>query len=177
MNTVPGQLPRLLYIGDVPVEASYHGSALLYRLLQTYPPDRLRIIEAGLAASQVDRRLPRVIYSTALQPGRRWLHTRFHRWVSSVFSLQAASRLRAIERAVNGFKPEAILTVAHGYSWLTAAEFARRRQLPFHMIVHDDCPRVLRSLRPVQEWVERQFCRRYRQATARLCVSPYMVEE
>ena len=50
--TEASTLPRLLYIGDVPVEASYHGSALLYRLLQTYPPDRLRIIEAGLAASQ-----------------------------------------------------------------------------------------------------------------------------
>ena len=76
-------VPNLLYIGDVPVESSYHGSALLYRLLQTYPPDCLRIIEAGLTTSLPDRRLPGVTYSTALQPGRRGLHTRLNRWVSA----------------------------------------------------------------------------------------------
>ena len=43
-----GPLPRLLYLGDVPVEASYHGSALIYRLLQHYPVDRLMIIESNL---------------------------------------------------------------------------------------------------------------------------------
>ena len=170
-------LPCLLYVGDVPVESSYHGSALLYRLLQTYPTDCLRIIESGLAASLQDRRLPDVPYLTALQPSRRWLHTRFHRLVSSVLALWAKSRLGVIERAICGFKAESILTVAHGYSWLTAAELARRRQLPLHMIVHDDCPRVLRSFRPVQGWVEQQFSHCYRQATSRLCVSPYMIEE
>ena len=41
-------LPRLLYVGDVPVEASYHGSALLHRLLVNYPPDRLSVIETAM---------------------------------------------------------------------------------------------------------------------------------
>ena len=43
-----GALPRLLYLADVPVEASYHGSALMYRLLQRYPADRLRVVEGNL---------------------------------------------------------------------------------------------------------------------------------
>ena len=42
-------LPRLLYIADVAVEASYYGSALVYRLLERYPVEQLRIVEAGLS--------------------------------------------------------------------------------------------------------------------------------
>ena len=49
------ELPRLLYLGDVPVEASYHGSALLYRLLQAYPAERLTIIEAGIVRDEAER--------------------------------------------------------------------------------------------------------------------------
>ena len=58
---VEAALPRLAYIGDVPVESSYHGSALLYRLLQRYPPDRLSVIE-NRNSSRADRRLPGVRY-------------------------------------------------------------------------------------------------------------------
>ena len=32
---------NLLYVGDVPVEASYHGSALLHRLLSGHPHEKL----------------------------------------------------------------------------------------------------------------------------------------
>ena len=62
--TVPARagLPRLLYIADVPVEASYHGSALVYRLLQTYPAKRLTVIEAGTQLSLPARRLEGVTY-------------------------------------------------------------------------------------------------------------------
>ena len=55
-------LPRLLYIGDVPVESSYHGSALLFRLLQGWPSERLRVIEANLLRSLPERRLPGIQY-------------------------------------------------------------------------------------------------------------------
>ena len=47
-------LPRLLYVGDVPVEASYHGSALIYRLLQRYPVERLRIVEGNIFPAGTD---------------------------------------------------------------------------------------------------------------------------
>lgn len=170
-------LPRLLYIGDVPVEASYHGSALLYRLLQTYPRERLRIVEAGLEASRPDRRLAGVEYRQVPLKGRRLLSTRFHRQVSSFFSLLAPWRAGAMRAACKGFQPEAVLTVAHGYSWMTAAAFARRHRLPLHFIVHDDWPRAILAPRRIRLWVDRQFARCYREAASRLCVSPYMAEE
>ena len=69
--------PRLLYIGDVPVEASYHGSALLHRLLSDYPPERLCIVESA-TPSLLSRRLSSVNYHSYPIAKQRWLNTRFH---------------------------------------------------------------------------------------------------
>ena len=66
-------LPRLLYLGDVPVESSYHGSALLHRLLADYPPEQLLILETGAASSKPERRMPNVNYYLSRPLGRqRW---------------------------------------------------------------------------------------------------------
>lgn len=170
-------LPRLLYVGDVPVESTYHGSALLFRLLQTYPANRLIVVEAGLNESQPARRLPGVQYASALQPGRRWLNTRFHGLVSSLFTLHAPYRARAIQQTLREFQPEVVLTVAHGYSWIAAARYARVHDLPLHLIVHDDWPRMARLVGRMNQVLDRKFGRIYRLASSRLCVSPYMVEE
>lgn len=79
-------LPRMMYFSDVPVEASYHGSALLHRLLQNYPPESLRIVESGSHASLPERRLARVNYVALLLSTSRWLNTRFSRHVSAWLS-------------------------------------------------------------------------------------------
>ena len=89
MSNTPPLLPRLLYLGDVPVESSYHGSALLYRLLQNYPPDRLRIIEGNHRNSVPERRLHGVLYRVLKVGWSRPLYTRFSRWAAFAFS-QAA---------------------------------------------------------------------------------------
>lgn len=170
------ELPRLLYVGDVPVESSYHGSALLYRLLQSYPPDRLQVIE-NLWQSQPQRRLPGVCYRLTPSRLRRLLHTRLHPWVSSLFSLTAAWRWRRLARLAGDFRPQAVLTVAHGYSWLTAAALAGHWRLPLHLVIHDDWPRGCLDLPVVKGWIDRQFQRCYQQAASRLCVSPFMVED
>jgi hypothetical protein len=167
-------LPQLLYIGDVPVESSYHGSALLYRLLQDYPPSKLFILEGNLITSQLERRLPDVKYQDIQVGKQRYLNTRFHDFVSSWLSLTAKSRAKSIDSLLDEFQPSAVLTVAHGYSWLTAAHYAATYNLPLHLIVHDDWPRLAGSL---SGWIDREFGRVYRQAASRLCVSPYMAEE
>ena len=170
-------LPKLLYIGDVPVEASYHGSALLYRLLGGYPVDRLRIIEGNLDQSLPERRLKNVPYGS-LRVGRsRLLRTRFRSAVSSCLTLAATGNRRQVQGLCDDFTPEAILTVAHGYSWMAAAAFATKKGLPLHLIVHDDWPRMARLPAPMMRWLAGKFQTTYRQASTRLCVSPYMVEE
>src|SRR4026209_848898 len=76
-------LPRLLFLGDVPMESSYHGSALLFRLLQGWPAERLRVVETNLLRSLPERRLPGVQYEELRVGSARLLHTRFARWYGS----------------------------------------------------------------------------------------------
>jgi hypothetical protein len=114
-------LPGIVYVGDVPVEASYHGSALLHRLLSEYPPERLTIIETA-AESQPERRLPSINYASRPIGKIRWLNTRFHPYAVAWFA-HAAKRM-AQQISLNGFDCEAVLTVAHGFGWLVAEEVA-----------------------------------------------------
>src|SRR5437660_8964837 len=77
-------LPRLSYLGEVPVECSYHGSALLWRLFENYPPEALLIVE-GIHRSLPERRLPGVRYIHPRTPGvSRMLRTRYAVQVSEV---------------------------------------------------------------------------------------------
>ena len=170
------RLPRLLYVGDVPVEASLHGSALVHRLLESFPRDRLLIVEGSVGLSLPARRLEGVQYRELPMGRERWLRTRFRRLVAGVMTLRASGLKSRVEELLGDFQPEAVLTVAHGFSWLTAAAFARRRKLPLHLIVHDDWPAVANLPRPIRGWLGRRFASTYRQASSRLCISPFMAE-
>src|SRR5712692_4980500 len=137
-------LPRLLYVGDVPVESSCHGSVQFYRLLENYPAERLCVVEGSMSRSLPERRLPSVVYETLETGSRRLLHTRFRAWYSLWLTFRSAGWARSLSALLRDFKPEAVLTVANGYLWVTAAEFARQNRLPLHLVVHDDSPRMAR---------------------------------
>ena len=169
--------PKLLYIGDVPIESSYHGSALFYRLLQNYPTERLRIIEGGGVVSLPERRLRFVDYNHLRYIDQRCLNTRFHKLISTWYMVTAQRCASQISKLLNGFSPQAVLTVAHGYSWMAAAAYAHNENLPLHLIVHDDWPRVAQIIGLANKWLDRKFGDVYRQATTRMCVSPFMREE
>lgn len=169
--------PRLLYVGDVPVESTYHGSALVYRLLEGYQPQRLRIIEGTSHPSRAERRLAGVTYATLATARARLMNSRLHAPYSLWLSLRSTGWARRIEALAAGFDAQAVLTVAHGHLWVAAAEYARLNRLPLHLVVHDDWPRVARLPAPFAGRVDRQFARAYRAACSRLCVSPFMVEE
>ena len=165
--------PRLLYVGDVPVEASYHGSALLHRLLSDYPPERLTIIETA-TESHPARRLPKVNYVSHPIGKARWLNTRFHPYVVAWFTKAGERQAPKILQSVNGRGLESVLTVAHGFGWLAAADIARKREVPLHLIVHDDWPRVVNIAPQFRQKLDERFANVYRQARSRLCVSPSM---
>jgi hypothetical protein len=175
--TAAGHLPKLLYLGDVPVESSYHGSALLYRLLQNYPPERLEIIEGNLRTSLAGRRLADVSYRTVKAGWARPLYTRFNRWAVLAYSFAACSRAGAVRKNLGDFQPEAVLTVPHEFLWLTAARYAQSVALPLHLICHDDWPNIAQVPQRFRPWLGRKFGCVYRQAASRLCVSPFMSEE
>lgn len=163
----------MIYIGDVPVESSYHGSALIYRLLSDYPPERLTIIETA-TQSETSRRLPQVNYLSYPIGKQRWLNTRFHPYVAAWFTQSGKRSAPKITQSLNGFAFESVLTVAHGFGWLAAAEIAQQRNVPLHLIVHDDWPRVANVAPAFRNWLDQRFGSVYRQAQSRLCVSPAM---
>lgn len=165
--------PGLVYVGDVPVEASYHGSTLLHRLLTDYPQDRLTIIETA-TESQKERRLPNINYISHTIGKVRWLNTRFHPYAVAWFT-HAAQRIgQRISQSLNGFECEGVLTVAHGFGWLAAARIANERRVPLHLIVHDDWPRAADVAPQFRNWLDERFASVYRQAQSRLCASPAM---
>lgn len=164
---------KLLYVGDVPVEASYHGSALLHRLLSDYPPDSLTVLETG-TQSELSRRLQRVKYISYPIGKQRLLDTRLHPYFTAWYS-QTGSRIGPrILQSLNGFAFESVLTVVHGFGWLAAASIARERQVPLHLIAHDDWPRVADVAPVFRKWLDERFAGVYRQASSCLCVSPAM---
>ena len=165
--------PQLLYVGDVPVEASYHGSALLHRLLSDYPYDRLTVIETA-TQSDPNRRLPSVNYISHPIGKARWLNTRFHPYVVAWFTQAGERQAPKILQSVNGAGLESVLTVAHGFGWLAAADIAGKRKVPLHLIVHDDWPRIADVAPQFRKWLDERFANVYRQAHSRLCVSPAM---
>ena len=167
-------LPKLLYIGDVPIESSYHGSTLLYRLLEDYPPEKLLVVEGNVHRSQPERRLPDVRYRSLKVGRERLLRTRFHKFYSGILTRSAPTRVRRVKKLRGGFRPEAVLTVSHGYSWITAARFATKHQLPLHLICHDDWPRVVNLFVNAKSRLDNVFGSVYRQAASRLCISPFM---
>jgi hypothetical protein len=177
MPSRQANLPKLLYLGDVPVEASQHGSALLYRLFEQYPSSNLLVIESNLALSQPGRRLPHVDYRVLPTGRTRVLNSRLHGVYSALLTRTAASRARKARSLLGDLRPEAIVSVGHGYGWLTAAKLAEDLKVPFHLIMHDDWPRLSGIPSCFQRWFEQLFASVYNAANNRLCVSPFMAEE
>lgn len=176
-------LPRLAVITDVPVERTQSGQLLLYRLLQHYPADRLLIVGSNhYPTAGTEYRLADVEYRSVPYSFPRFHRTRLNPlgpWLKA----RAMCRVQpSVERAVDGFDPEAVLTVTHSHLWLNAARLAARRRLPLHLILHDDWPSMATANRASALWrvvrglVQRPFGRVYRQAASRLCVSPGMAE-
>src|SRR5690242_11386679 len=80
-------LPRLLYIGDVSVADTMAGEALLFRLLQFYPPDKLALICGvrgdmprlpGVAYHHWGPAFPRLLYSRVAEEYILWRAWRYY---------------------------------------------------------------------------------------------------
>lgn len=169
-------LPKLLYFGNVPVEEYMHGSTLLYRLLSTYPKEKLIIIE-GTWASIPDRRLRGVNYGQCKPVLSRLSRTRFHDYISPFTTRCAPLQRTYLTKLLRSFRPEAVITVVWGYTWATAAAYAERARLPLHLIIHDDSPNAEGWGAAEQRVIHARLSHWYPKAASRLCVSPYMADE
>jgi hypothetical protein len=168
------ELPHLVYHGILPIEAGLHGSALLYRLFQDYPPDRLLVLESVYRYSKPELRLPGVRYGLVNPRAKR--HRRFG---SLLYLTEISQHVRTVSGQFGDFRPEALITLAHGSEWYPAYVVARSLGLPFYMIVHDAGHYVRPLLRHrLFWWVEEVVFRHvYRAARSRFCVSPFMEQD
>lgn len=167
-------LPRLLYIGDQPVESTFGSAALLYRLFQTYPADRLLILESNLGISKPERRIDGVAYERFTIGVPRVMRSRFCQQHAAVMFATAPYRYPQIAAAARHFRAEAIITLSHLYSWRTAAVAANRLNVPLHLVLHDDAVRMSFVPDSMHHRVDQALGGVYRQAASRLCIAPYM---
>lgn len=162
-------------ISDEGPQTGTAGGILLHRLLIGHPPSRLRVMARYVPT--VGDPIPNVVYTPLLAPWARFEQSRLHRLKRSLraFGLVPGVPPRELERAVGGFSPDVVLCVMqHASYYDTAWAFARRRNLPLVVIVHD----INDDFEPVMPWARRaariRDGRFYRFARCRLCVSPEM---
>ena len=166
-------LPRLLYIGDVSVADTMAGEALLYRLLQFYPPEKLALICGvrpdapklpGVAYHHWGPAFPRLLYSRVAEEYILWRAWRYYEIPAHIAHIATM------------FKPQAILSISHVSGWLAGWQVARERRIPFHIIAHDDFAYATRFPQWSRGWAERRFGEAYRSAVGRFCISDAMAE-
>jgi hypothetical protein len=113
----------------------------------------------------------------------RLVRTRFNPFWPLVASITVARRARAVPAALDAFTPDAVVSVANGFLWFAAADYARRAGLPLHLFLHEDWPSLVTLERTGPLWgVVRAGCRRrvrpvFRRAASLFSVSPGMADE
>ncbi|MDB6030413.1 MAG: hypothetical protein JWM16_751 [Verrucomicrobiales bacterium] len=178
-----GNFQRVCYVGSLPVEETTASMMFLYRLLETLPPDCVRIIHTKddiRVADRPDRRLPRVRYDQLLPLFRRgwyFARMRFPRLFWAMLETHSWWQARQAAKALGAFRPDAIVTIHEQFGWLTAAKLARRLHVPLHLLLHDNWFRNIPMADKLKLRFEQASASVYRQAKSRLCISPYMEEE
>lgn len=179
------EFPRLALVSDVTPARTQGGELLLYRLLEDYPADRLRVVHAGKSPwFELAKGLPGVRHELVEYDDTLPVFVRRH-WVTfwRTVELELTKRhSRRVAAALADFRPEVVLTVTDFSLWRAAAAYARRARLPLLLVQHDDLACKMTDNGPkirqrFPRWlVERQLGSVYRQAAARFCVSPGMAE-
>jgi hypothetical protein len=168
------ELPRLLHVGEVNVEETFHGSLLLHRLLRDYDPDRLTIVETALTPSNVALRVPGAKYLHCPLVMHRFFHNRWSKHCSLLLAPLAVAERNPLRRLISTLPFDVLSTVTHGWSWLGALAIAQESQRPAHLILHDDWPTHSACGQLQQGFLRRILHNAYKDSTARFCVSPGM---
>lgn len=171
------QAGPLAIVSDVFPQLRSGGDLMLFRLFADYPPENLFVAHSGYRRVS-HTTLPHVSYRSVptaalLQRGRR---TRLAGLANLALAIRPTSTVR-VQRALNNFTPAAVVTVAQDFLWLSAANWCLRKDVPLHLLIHDDWPEFLRVPQWARGVVDRIFARVLRQAASRLCIAPGMAAE
>lgn len=164
--------PRLLLISSVPPVEAGGGESVLYHHLRGLTRfDRLVITDRSLETPGF----------VQVQPApwlRRLQHTRFAPYAHAWAQFHPGRALAcATWRSCQTYRPDVILTVAHGILWPVARRMAVRLGAPLVTMFMDWWP----DLAPVPGWfrhsIERAFRAHYRGSRIALAISPGMIAE
>jgi glycosyltransferase involved in cell wall biosynthesis len=166
------QLPRILYYSGVPVESSFAGATLIFRLLEHYPKEKLLIIQ-GMELNKAAR-ISGVSYYVVKW---RWLNrlksTRFNKWITTFTMFQDVWTGWKYGKKIRIFNPDIILTVTFQLMWVKAFRLAQAMKIPLHVILHDDWL-TTEHYGVWQVFLSGMFKKMYIYAAGRFCISPNM---
>lgn len=165
-------LPKILYISDVPVELSSAGATLLYRLLEHYPKDKLVIMQ-GVGISKEQPRIHGVEYYVVKSPLERLRYTRFSKYMKGLFLAAELIGYTKGKKLIRSFKPDLILTVSIRLLWVHAYRLSKKNKIPLYLILHDDWL-TSENHGQWQHYLVRMFENMYKHASDRFCISPTM---
>ena len=170
--------PRILYAGDLPIEATSGGQLLLHRLFREYPPDRLMVIHScshGLGKNP-DKEIPGVAtvrLKSPYIPGTRFAPIgHLNKWIIYLYDRYIVPG--KIRRHAKAFRADIIITVMHGYFWIAASKTARKSKLPLGIIIHDDWTISL-TIASAKEKILKDFRLAYQEAAECFCISEAMI--
>lgn len=166
------ELPKILYLADVPVELSSAGATLLYRLLEYYPKDKLLIIQ-GVGVSETQPRIPGVAYHVAKTALERLRYTRFSKYLKGLFLATEVLGSSKTRMLIRSFKPDIILTVSIRLMWVNAYRISKQLNIPLYLVLHDEWL-TSENYGKWQNYLVRMFEKMYKHATDRFCISPAM---
>ena len=165
-------MKRLLYISEVPVELSYAGATLLYRLFEGYTADKLTIVQTGLPTT--GRRLKDVTYIQSSKEKIRLLGRLRNYTGGTALNIWSKRQIgRRLAKTVAQFCPEAVISVTFGLSWLTAEAISRRHGIPLFLVLHDDLLSTENFGRE-QGYIGEKFRQAYVHAAECFCIGPQM---
>ncbi|MCX7593414.1 MAG: glycosyltransferase [Fischerella sp.] len=167
-------LPNILVISETIPQTVYAGGIQLYRLLKTYPPEKLLVVGSQ---PHPEAELLKCRYESILWSLERLTRTRFAHLLRSlcVFRLLPELTINSVKSVLKGFKPDLILSVMQVQPYYDLAyRYAKSQNLPLLLIAHD----LPERFEMVYSWAQQQQIARnakiYRYASKRLCVSPQM---
>lgn len=166
------ELPKILYLGDVPVELSSAGATLLYRLLQHYPKDKLLIIQ-GVGVDENQPRIPGVQYHVFKSKLERLRYTRFAKYTKGLFLANQLLVSGKAKKIIQSYQPDIILTISIRLTWVNALRLSEQMKIPLYLILHDDWL-TSENHGKWQNYLVGMFEKLYRHATERFCISPTM---
>ena len=166
------KVPRILYVSDVPVELSFGGATLIFRLLEHYPKENLLIVQGmEINPSTRIKGVKYIVWKSV------WLErlriTRLSNWLNWLSVIDNLLRARRLDNEVISFKPDLILTVSFRLMWLQAYKLSCSRNIPLHIILHDEWL-MTENYGGLQSYLRRKFENMYVKAASRFCISQNM---